>query len=94
MFVDKVTDCTFSVLSSMRCWSFFIEKLAVSSRLCSFLFLPQELSNAIRQPRTFFIETDDRIRSGAGGSQKLRWRDQLYSMTNGFRVPCSSEDLT
>ena len=94
MFVDKVTDCTFSVLSSMRCWSFFIEKLAVSSRLCSFLFLPQELSNAIRQPRTFFIETDDRIRFGAGGSQKLRRRDQLYSMTNGFRVPCSSEDLT
>ena len=63
MFVDKVTDRTFSVLSSLLCSSFFIKKLAICWSLY-FLFLPQGLSNAVRQPRTFFIETDDRIRSG------------------------------
>ena len=64
MFVDELTDCTFFVLPSLLCSSFF-KKLAVCRTLRSFLFLPQGLSNVVRQPRTFFIETNDRIRSGA-----------------------------
>jgi hypothetical protein len=64
MFVDEVTDRTFSVLPSLRCSSFSIEKLAVCWSLRVFLFLPQGLSNAVRQPRTFFMKTDDRIQSG------------------------------
>ena len=64
MFVDEVTDRTFSVFPSLRCLSFFMKKLAVCGPLHVFLFLPQGLPNAVRQPRTFFIKTDDRIRSG------------------------------
>ena len=94
MFVDEVTDCTFSVLSSLRCSSFLLRNsLYARLSVVSYSF-PKGCQMPFASPEPFSLRPMIVFDPATGGSQKLRWRDQSYSMTNGFRVPCSSEDLT